>query len=81
MAPAAFGIDAAAQGVHAGVEVGADPDAVHPGVVADVHDRGEFMLAVAAGKLAQAQQVLYPQQKPGASDAADQNGDLHNVRP
>ena len=44
MAPAALRVDAAAQGVHAGVEVGADPHAVHPGVVADVDDRGQFVL-------------------------------------
>ena len=44
MAPAAFGVDAAAKGVHAGVEVGADANAVHPGVVADVDDRRKRMI-------------------------------------
>ena len=43
MAPAALGVDAAAEGVHAGVEVRADPHAVHPCVVADVDDRGQFV--------------------------------------
>ena len=51
MTPAAFGVDAAAQGVHAGVEVRADPHAVHPGVVADVDDRGQFVIRGFCGKL------------------------------
>jgi hypothetical protein len=44
MAPAAFGVDAAAEGVHAGVEVWADAHAEHPCVVADVDDRGQRMI-------------------------------------
>ncbi|MDT5265466.1 MAG: hypothetical protein QOI90_2092, partial [Mycobacterium sp.] len=79
--PPAFGIDAAAKGVHAGVEVGANPDAVHPRVVADVHDGGEFVIArwpgAGASELPQSQQLLDTEQEPGATDAADQNGDLH----
>ena len=47
MPPAALGVDAAAQGVHAGVEVRADPHAEHPGVVADVDDRGQFVYRIA----------------------------------
>ena len=47
MTPAAFGVDAAAQGVHAGVQVRADPHAVHPGVVADVDDGGQFVYPIA----------------------------------
>ena len=44
MAPAALRVDTAAQGVHAGVEVRADPHTEHPCVVADVDDRGQLML-------------------------------------
>ena len=44
VAPAAFGVDAAAEGVHAGVEVRADAHAEHPRVVADVDDRGQRMI-------------------------------------
>ena len=44
MAPAALRVDAAAQGVHAGVEIRADPHPVHPRVVADVDDRGQFVI-------------------------------------
>ncbi len=81
VAPAAFGVDAAAEGVHAGVEVGADAHAVHPGVVADVDDRGQRMiLCFPVCELAEAEQVLHPQQEARAADAADQNGDLHTDR-
>ena len=80
MSPAAVRVDAAAQGVHAGVEVRADPHAVHPRVVADVDDGGQFVVARAAiGELAQPQQVLHAQQEAGAADAADQNRDLHTT--
>ena len=41
-APAALGVDAAAEGVHAGVEVGADAQAVQPDVVADVDHGGDL---------------------------------------
>ena len=37
------------QGVHAGVQVGADPDAVHPRVVTDVDHRCQFMIKIACG--------------------------------
>ena len=40
-APAALGVDARAEGVHAGVEVRADPQAVQPDVVADVDHRAD----------------------------------------
>ena len=45
MAPAAFRVDAATQGVHAGVQIRADAHPVHPGVVADVDDRGQLVVA------------------------------------
>lgn len=71
--PAALGIDAAAQGVHAGVQVGADADPVHPGVVADVDDCGQFVrggpvVRCGFGELAQTQQFLDAEQEPGAAD-------------
>ena len=80
--PAAFGVDAAAEGVHAGVEIGADAHAVHPGVVADVDDRGQLVSVAirSAGELAQAEQMLHTQQEARAADAADQNRDLHTDR-
>lgn len=80
MTPAAVGVDPAAEGVHAGVEVRTDANAVHPCVVSYVDDSRELMLAGTVGKGAEPQQVLHAQQKPCAADSADQNGDLHNVR-
>jgi hypothetical protein len=87
MTPAAFGVDTAAQGVHTGVEVRADPHAVHPGVVADVDDRGQFVIrlqpfgkltrAGSAAEAAEPEQALHAKQEAGAADAADQNRDLH----
>ena len=47
--PPAFGIDPAPEGVHTGVEVGADADAVHPGVVADVDHRGDPVRPLGVG--------------------------------
>ncbi|GAA5041611.1 hypothetical protein GCM10023318_00870 [Nocardia callitridis] len=40
--PAAVGIYAAAQRVHASVEVGTNTKTVHPDVVTDIHDRGNI---------------------------------------
>jgi hypothetical protein len=61
-----------------------DPDAVHPGVVADIDDRGELGVTrrpgAGAGELAEPQQLLDTEQEPGATDAADQNRDLHIER-
>ena len=82
MAPAAFGVDTATEGVHAGVEVGADAHAVHPGVVADVDDGGQRMILClrSCRELAEAEQLLHAQQEACAADSADQNGDLHTDR-
>ena len=81
VAPPALGVDAAAEGVHAGVEVGADANAVHPRVVADVDDRrSRMILWFPACELAEAEQVLDPQQESRTADSADQNGDLHTDR-
>ncbi len=78
MAPTAFLVDTAAQGVHAGVEVGTDAHPVHPRVVADVDDRGQRMILWLRGcELAESEQALHPQKETRAADAADQNGDLH----
>ncbi|BBX95157.1 hypothetical protein MLAC_04510 [Mycobacterium lacus] len=35
---------------------------------------------VARGKLAQAEQLLNPEQEAGTADPTDQNGDLHSAR-
>ena len=82
MAPAPLGVDAAAEGVHAGVEVRADPHAVHPRVVADIDDSGQFVIRLGpiGAELAEPQQVLHTQQEACAADAADQNRDLHSDR-
>jgi hypothetical protein len=83
MAPAAFRVDAATQGVHAGVQVGADPHPVHPRVVADVDDRGQLVFTDGRrrrGELAQSKELLYPEQEAGAANPADQNRDLHTAR-
>lgn len=44
--PGAFFVDAAAERIHAGVEIGADPNAMHPGIVADVDDGADGMLRI-----------------------------------
>jgi hypothetical protein len=81
-APPAVGVDSAAEGVHARVEVGADPHAEHPRVIADVHYRRQLV----GGRIpetAQPQQVLHTEQKAGAAHATHQNRDLHvtDIRP
>ena len=68
-APAALGVDAAAEGVHAGVEIGADAQAVEPDVVADV-DHGRDL---------DVGQRAHPEQETGPADAAHENGDF--IRP
>src|SRR6185312_2340461 len=78
MPPAALRIDTAAEGVHAGVKVRADANAVHPCVVTDVDDRRQRMiLCLPVCELAEAEQVLHSQQESRAADSADKNGDLH----
>jgi len=57
---------------------------VHPGVVANVDDRGQFVIAGRPGgipgKLAKAEVLLYAEQESGPADSTDQNGDSHIVR-
>jgi hypothetical protein len=51
-----------------------------PRVVADVDDGGELVYAGIRGllrKLTQPEQLLNPQQEPGAANPTDQNRDLH----
>jgi hypothetical protein len=68
--PAALGVDAVAEGVHHGVEVGADLEPVHPEVVGGVgHDGDLALLAVAP------RQLQHPLQEPGAADATGEHGD------
>ncbi|CKT40538.1 Uncharacterised protein [Mycobacterium tuberculosis] len=81
LAPAALGVHPAAQGIHAGVQIRADTQPVDPGVVADVDDSAQLVVGVRVGrigsKLAQAEQLLDPEQEAGAADSTGQNGDLH----
>jgi hypothetical protein len=67
-APAARLVDAAAQGVHDGVQVRADPQAVQGDVVAGVHHHRQ--LGVRHRRLQAAQEAR-------AADAAGQRDDLH----
>jgi len=61
---------------------------VHPGVVADIDDRGQFVVIRFMfigdrrhwGELAQTEQSLHAEQEAGAADSADQNRDLHTAR-
>ena len=55
---------------------------MHPRVVADVDDRGQFVPGAGGrpGELAQAEQPLHAEQEPGAANASDEDGDLHNNR-
>jgi hypothetical protein len=81
--PPALGVDAAAEGVEAAVEVRGDPQAVHPDVVADVHDGSHLVLRVvgAGSDRRQAERGLHPEQEPGAPDPADQHRHLHAREP
>ena len=79
VSPTALRIDSAAEGVHAGVEVRTDPDAVHPGVVADIDDGRQFV-ARTRTELAQPQQPLHAQQEPGTADSSNQHGHFHTDR-
>ncbi|SKW69523.1 Uncharacterised protein [Mycobacteroides abscessus subsp. abscessus] len=72
MPPTALRIDRAAQGVHAGVQVRADPDTVHPGVVANVHNGVYLMLAGI-----RSEQALDAEEEARSADATDENGDFH----
>ena len=56
---------------------------MHPGIVADVDDCRQLVIAGecrAGGKLAKTEQPLDAKQKAGAADSADQNRDLHTAR-
>jgi hypothetical protein len=58
---------------------------VDPGVIADVDDRGQLVVAghgvrpLLGRELAQPEQLLDPQQEAGAADPTDQNGYLHTA--
>jgi hypothetical protein len=84
MAPAAFGVDPAAEGVHAGIKIGADTHAEHPRIIANIDHSSHFMRFILMGitsfELPQAQQMLDAEQEARTSDAADENRDLHNDR-
>ncbi len=85
--PATFRVDTTAEGVHAGVEVRTDPHAEHPGVVSHIDDGGQLMLSgrfgfgARSGKLPELRQVLDAEEEAGAAHAADENCDLHALRP
>jgi hypothetical protein len=70
-APPAFGVDAAAERVHAGVQVRADPQAVQPHVVTGVHDRRDLV--------PRSERVLHPLQEPCPTDTADQHYYVHQT--
>lgn len=90
--PAALGVDAAAQGVHAGIEVRADPNAVHPGVVAHVDEGGDLVRVALGGAVTVvegvdrrercgAKDLADALQKTGAADASNKYRDLHSDHP
>ena len=74
-APALALVDAAAEGVHHGVQVGTDPQPEQGDVVAGVADDGDLGVGerVGAGVEVGAQAA----QEPGAADAAGQGRDAH----
>ena len=82
-APAALGVDAVTECVHAGVEVGTDPDPVHPRVVSHVDDCRHLMVGRGATgrenlrERGMSQEFTNTLQKPGATDASDENRHLH----
>ena len=69
--PALVLVDAAAQGVHDGVEVRADAQAEQRDVVAGVADDGDLGLGRGPAQAAK---------ETGATDAAREHGDAHNCR-
>ena len=86
-APTAAGVDAAAEGVHAGIEVGTDPHAVHPHVVAHIDDGSDVMVARRIHRIARlaqwrrercgAQKRTHSEQESGAADTAGEHGHFH----
>ncbi|GMA88422.1 hypothetical protein GCM10025868_36720 [Angustibacter aerolatus] len=75
-APALRLLDAAAQRVHHGVEVGAHPQTEQRDVVAGVADDGDLGLA-ARGVVGRGEGGQQAAQEAGAADAAGQCGDAH----
>ena len=73
-APALLLVDAAAEGVHHGVQVGADPQPEQRDVVAGVADHGDLGPAPARGAWAAREQAA---QEPGGADAAGRDDDVH----
>ena len=72
-------MDAAAEGVHHGVEVGADPQAEQRDVVGGVADDGDLGRVAAVGAVRRVAGEVVPQaaQEPGSADAAREGRDPH----
>ena len=68
-------MDAAAEGVHHGVEVGADLETMDPPVVGGVRDDGHLGVGGAAGDGPRTQAVEQALEEAGPADAARQDGD------
>lgn len=82
MTPSTLGVDAAAEGVHAGVQVGADAQAVHPHVVTDIDDSGDprggrVVLLRPVG----AEESAYALQESSPTDSANQYSHVHEAKP
>ena len=75
-APALLLVDAAAEGVHHGVEVGADPQPEQRDVVAGVADDGDVEGLVGAWRHRGEQAA----QEPGPADAAGRDDDVHGAQ-
>ena len=71
-APSALNADAPAEGVHDGVEVGADAQAVNPNVVAGIPDDGDVVVGPCCED---------PFEKACSTDAAGQCRDPHRPHP
>ena len=78
--PAALFVAAAAEGVHAAVQVRADPQAMQPGVVADVDHRGDLVLdrMISRADRGQTEGRLHAEQEAGTAHPAGQHHDLHD---
>ena len=74
-APAALGVDPVAEGVHHGVEVGADLEPVHPQVVGGVGDDGHLGVGGHPRQPALLDAVQQPLQEPRATHPAGQDGE------
>jgi hypothetical protein len=78
--PPALDVDAVAQGVHDGVEVGADLESVDPPVVGGVGDDGDLGVRGSPGHDTRAEPVQEALDEPGPAHPSGEDGDTAERR-